>query len=672
MLTIPEKILFILVVGASLYATYTTFSKMFKVIQLGQGELNTPNWGKGLLSFVQQGRIMRHRKQTSLFHMGVAIGFIYYMLVNLLDVLEGYLPHTMHIWQWGVLGGIYRLFADLLSVAVLVGMLYFLVRRFVLNDPILERRDNVKRHPKADTGIRKDSLIVGLFILGHVGFRFLGASFLIAQHGPDMWQPFANIVAMLWANLSPTMLDVAWHICWWVALGLILAFLPYFPYTKHAHLFMGPFNFATRPTRPALGALEADDFEDESIETFGVSTLVELPKTHIVDAFACIMCNRCQEVCPAYNTGKELSPAALEISKRYHIMENFEALAEGTYEPVPLLEYAISESAVWACTSCAACIDVCPVGNEPMFDILNIRKQLVLMESEFPEQLRGAFDGLERNANPWQMAESRLTWTEKLPFEVPLVEDNPEFDILFWVGCAGAFDPGAQTIARAIATILHESGTSYAILGDDEACTGDTARRAGNDYLFFEMASANIELLNEIGADKKRIVASCPHCLHSLKTEYPTYGGNYEVIHHTQLITELIGAGKLRLNGNTLEKVTFHDPCYLGRHNGILHDPRTALAQAGATLLEMPRSGMDSFCCGAGGAQMWKEEESGTMAVNINRYREAQAIGAKTLAVGCPFCARMMSDANTEAGNPMEVKDVAQVVLEAMDVGGKG
>jgi Fe-S oxidoreductase len=469
----------------------------------------------------------------------------------------------------------------------------------------------------------------------------------------------------LWAGFSPGAQVIGWHISWWIALGLILAFLPYFPYTKHAHLFVGPFNFMTRPQRRALGALDPIDFNDENIEQFGVARLTDLRQTHLVDAFACIMCNRCQDACPAYVTGKELSPSTLEINKRYYIWDTMNDLASGKEDPLPLLEYAISESAVWACTSCGACVEVCPVGNEPMFDILAIRRDQVLMNSAFPHELKGAFTGMERNGNPWQMSSDRMMWTKSLPFKVATVEENPDFELLYWVGCAGAFDPNAQAIARAIATVLHAAGVNFAVLGQNEACTGDVARRAGNEYLFFEMAQANIEMLNSIGADKKRIVTGCPHCLHTLGKEYADYGGNYTVLHHTQLIAELIGNGKLKLTPPSREAgVTFHDPCYLGRHNGVYDAPREALAQAGLTLLEMSRSKNNSFCCGAGGAQMWKEEEKGQQAVNANRYAEAQATGADTLAIGCPFCARMLNDANTQAGAPMKVKDVAEIVAE--------
>jgi Fe-S oxidoreductase len=666
-LTTVEKLLFAAAVIASLSLTYYTFGKMIRIVRRGQEKLNYDDlphrvW-TGLVALISQGDIIRLRKTSSIFHYMIAWGFLYYFLVNVIDVLEGYIPGLRIP---GTVGNIYRLLADLLSVAVLVGMVYFLVRRFIVKSPALTFHDNIKLLPNVPRGIPKDSLIVGGFILLHVGFRLLGASFLVALEGGDPWQPFAGLIANLWSGLSPTATLAGWHICWWVALGLILLFLPYFPYTKHAHLFVGPFNFMTRPERRTPGAQTAIDFEDESIEQFGAASLSDLSQTQLVDPFACIMCNRCQDACPAYTTGKELSPSALEINKRYYIRAHMNGLAAGQADDTPLLDYAISESAVWACTTCGACIDVCPVGNEPMLDILDMRRNQVLMESSFPAELKGAFTGIERNANPWQMAEDRLAWTKPLDFEVPTVTDNPGYDILFWVGCAGAFDPNAQEIARATATVLHAAGVNYAVLGNDEACTGDIARRAGNEYLFFEMALANIEVLNGVEANRKKIVVNCPHCLQTIGQEYPAFGGEYTVIHHTQLITELIGSGALKLNGNRLEKVTFHDPCYLGRYNGLYEAPRQALAKAGMTLLEMDKHKSNSFCCGAGGAQMWKEEEHGTEAVNAKRYAEAEATGAGTLAVGCPFCARMLDDANTAAGSPMAVKDVAQIVAAAI------
>ncbi len=673
MLSPTEKFLFGFLVLISLTATYNTFKDMAQIIGRGKGQLFLDELPRrviaGVVSLINQGRIIRHRKLTSLLHYGVAWGFIFYGLVNVVDIGEGLIADFHFLGHETVPNNIFRLLADFFTFTVLLGVIYLIIRRLA-RPKNLDFRENIKLHPKVRTGVAQDSLVVGMFILLHVGFRYLSVSFLIAEGGAaDPFQPFATLAANLFMGLPEAFLTFGWHFSWWVAIGLIMLFLPYFPYTKHAHLFMGPVNFMTSPDRNYLGEMKTLDFEDESIEQFGANHLFDLEQKRIVDAFACIMCNRCQEACPAYHTGKELSPAALEINKRYYIRENMSALADGTIEePMPLLDFAISESAVWACTACGACIDVCPVGNVPMLDIMDIRRDQVLMASAFPDELKGAFVGMERTGNPWQSTESRMAWTERLPFPVPTVEENPDYEYLLWVGCAGAFNPDAQRTVQAVATIMHQAGVSFAVLGESESCTGDSARRAGNEYLFYEMALGNIETLNEAKANERRIVTSCPHCFTTIGKEYGEMGGHYEIFHHTQLIADLVGRGKLRLNGNQLEQVTFHDPCYLGRHNGVIQDPREALRQAGATLLEMKRHGTDSFCCGAGGAQMWKEEEHGTEAVSMNRFREAQGTGAKTLAVGCPFCATMMHDANRETGDTMVVKDVAELVVDVMDV----
>jgi ferredoxin len=343
MLTIPEKIIFAVAVCVSMYLAWGNFSRMFAIIRRGQGRLDfgqaRHRLGAGLAALAGQGRITRHRRVTSLVHLAVAWGFIYYLLVNAVDLLHAFLP-GFHFLDSTPLGGPYRLLADLFSVTVLAGVAYFLVRRFIAKSPALTIREDVRLHPRALSGIRRDSLLVGLFILGHVGFRFLGESFLVAQTGGDPWQPFASAVAGLWAALPPSTQVMGWHGSWWLAMGLILAFVPYFPASKHAHLFMGPLNFMVRPQRRSPGALETINFDDETIEQFGATHLTDLPPTQLLDAFACIMCNRCQEACPAYLTGKELSPSALEINKRYHIKERFTALAAGEPDEQPLLEFA--------------------------------------------------------------------------------------------------------------------------------------------------------------------------------------------------------------------------------------------------------------------------------------------------------------------------------------------
>ncbi|MCS6906994.1 MAG: (Fe-S)-binding protein [Anaerolineales bacterium] len=672
MLSTLEKLIFLLATAASLYGASRVILRISRILRRGQGQIDWSVVPGRLLSVLLKtttfAPVFRARPLASFFHALVGWGFIYYLLVNLGDLLEGFLPNYRFLGA-GMVGNLYRLGGDLLSVAVLCGMTALAVRRFVLRPAELNARADIFLLPEARTGIRRDSSIVTGFILIHVGARFAGQSFRIAAHGQDVWQPAANALAALWRGWPVQALVLAEHLAFWFALGTILAFVPYFLYSKHIHLIMAPLNLLLKPQRRSIGELSRLNFEDESVERFGALHLEDLGWEQILDAYACIMCYRCQEVCPAYNTGKVLSPAALEINKRYYLNKEGARLARGEASQKTLLEIAIPPEAVWACTACGACIEICPVGNEPMRDILDIRRALVLMENDFPAQLQTTFRGMERTANPWSLpAAERLSWARGL--KVPTIEQNPEPEVLWWVGCAPATDVRAQKTARAFAQILEYAGVNFAVLGQAEQCTGDAARRAGNEYLFNELATANVELLNTLAP--KRIVTTCPHCLHTLKNEYPAFGGHYQVVHHSQLIWELIQQGKLRFAKSAFsdgeeQGLTFHDPCYLGRHNGIVAAPRQVLGAARSTLVEMKDYGRNSFCCGAGGAQMWKEEEHGFERVNMARFRQAQESGAKTLAVACPFCLTMLSDAAAQAQSRMAVLDIAEIVLQHIE-----
>ncbi|MCU0511208.1 MAG: heterodisulfide reductase-related iron-sulfur binding cluster [Anaerolineae bacterium] len=675
MLSPIEKMLFVLLALLAVGATYQGFYKMWLIINRGEGKLYLDHLPQRLFTairvYITQETTLKTRRVASLFHLGIVLGFTFYFLVNAIDVLIGMIS-GFEAWLKALTGlpagiyDVYRLAADVLSIVVLVGVAYFILRRLVLpNKKDLTFHDNVLLHPHVKAGgVFTDSMIVASFIMLHVGARFLGEAVLVAQEGADPFMPFATLVAPLFAGIDEGGLTALRHAAWWVALGGILLFSPYFPYTKHAHLFMAPLNFLTRPKRTSLGELEPVNFDDESKEQFGANKLEHLTKTQIFDAFACIQCNRCQDVCPAYLTGKELSPSALEINKRYFIREHFNLLAMGEESPAPLVGSVISESAVWACTACGACIDICPVGNEPMYDILDIRRDLVLTQAEMPGEIQTAFTNMEKRGNPWGVSGSRVAWAEGL--DVPTVEENPAFDILYWTGCAVSYDDRAKKTARDFVTVLKAAGVNFAILGDAENCTGDVARRGGNEYLYFELATGNVETLKEV--QPKRIVATCPHCLHNLGKEYHQFGGDFTVIHHTELINELIQAGKLPASANPAawSNVTFHDPCYLGRHNDIVAAPREALTGMGAPLVEMPRNRKNSLCCGAGGAQFWKEEEHGQKAVNLERYEEATATGAETLAVGCPFCMQMFESVRANTGTGPVVKDVVELMAERL------
>ena len=662
MLSLPEKIIFSLAALATLVAVYFAIRRLVRIISGGHGR---PDWRlawKRLLNVL--GRmatfqpVFRFRFWPSLFHGLVGWGFIFYVLVNLVEVAKGFLPGFAFP---GALGDGYRLLADLSSVAVLVGIVFFIIRRFIFRPAALSTRQTTLLSPKARFGIWRDSAIVATIIFLHVGAQIIGQTLTVTAAGAsDSWQPFASAVAPLFSGMSPQAIIVGQHAAFWVAIGLVMLFMPYFAYSKHVHLFFAPLNYLLKPERRSIGELGYINLDDTSIQQFGAAKLNDLGWEQLMDAYSCIMCFRCQEVCPAYTTGKVLSPAALEINKRY-FLNTINSLKDSP----ALTEFAIPPEAVWACTSCGACIDICPVGDEPMRDILDIRRNLVLMENSFPKQLESAFRGMERAANPWGVpATERMKWAGGL--HVPTIEQNPEPDVLWWVGCAPATDARAQKTARAFANILNAAGVNFAVLGQNEQCTGDSARRAGREDIFFGLATANVELLNEI--KPRRIVTTCPHCLHTLKNEYPAFGGNYEVIHHTQLINELIGSGKLHLRPqlpgeeNHPGSVTYHDPCYLGRHNGIYADPRMVLKDACASLVEMPRHNDKSFCCGAGGGQMWKEEQPGNARVSEVRVAEARYTGAETMAVACPFCMIMLTDAAKADGEKVKVVDVAEIV----------
>jgi Fe-S oxidoreductase len=537
------------------------------------------------------------------------------------------------------------------------------LRRWFVRPKDFDFPANVPVQTQVRAGIFRDSTVVAGFIIFHVGCRLFFKASQLAPEGGDAFQPFGSFFAALFTGTDPGTLGILNHFFWWGALGSILLFIPYFPRSKHIHIFLAPIKLALKKSQP--GVLQPMDFEKE--EVFGAAKLEDFTWPRLLDSYSCIMCNRCQDVCPATNTGKALSPAAILINERFELNEILPAFSAGQESPRPLLEFALNEEAAWACTTCNACIEVCPVGNEQMLHIIDVRRERVLTAAQFPKGLQNTFNHMERAGNPFGMpAAERLAWAKDLPFPVPTLAEKADADVFYWVGCAVAFDPRAQKIARSLAQLLHSAGVEWAVLGKDEKCTGDTARRTGNEYLFAQMAQENIAVLNEIRP--KTIVTTCPHCFHTIANEYPQFGGNYVVRHHTEFIDELIRTGSLKLAAHTDGSVTYHDPCYLGRHNGIFDQPRALIQSSGATMIEPGRNRKNSFCCGAGGGQFWKEEEKGTERVSTNRYRELKQTGAKTVATGCPFCMRMITEetAKEEPETAMEVLDVAEIVARSL------
>ncbi|MGQ9692630.1 MAG: (Fe-S)-binding protein [Thermaceae bacterium] len=659
MLTPPEKLLFLLLALASMYLGGRGFYRVYQAIRRGRPEDRFDRLperiGRALWAVLTQRTVFKRRPLVSFLHALVFYGFIFYLSVNLVDLLEGYFPLEIRGGFWDI----YNLVADLLTFGILLGILGLMVRRYLVAPSDFTWNPRTPLHERARQGIPRDSAIVGAYITFHVGSRLLSKASALAQEGPDPFQPVASLVAGWLSGFSPGTLVYLEHIFWWGALGSILLFIPYFPRSKHIHLFLAPLNLALYKDRP--GALTPLKFEEES-EKFGAEKLEDYSFKRLLDAYSCTMCNRCQEACPAYATGKALSPAAILISERYELNEILPRFAAGEESPRPLLDFALNEEALWACTTCMACVEVCPVGNEPMLHVLDVRRAKVLMEGAFPQELGAAFRGMERSGNPWGISRAkRLDWAEGL--SVPTVEENPHPEVLYWVGCAPSYDPRAQRIARAMAELLERAGVDWAVLGTKEKCTGDAARRAGNEYLFFQLATENVETLNRVAP--KVIVTTCPHCFHTIKNEYKDFGGEYEVLHHTEFLARLVGEGRLKVRPGA-ERVVFHDPCYLGRHNGVYGPPRTVL-EAGFQLVEPPRSKERSFCCGAGGAQFWKEEEPGDMRVSENRYKELRETGASVIATACPFCMAMMNVEAAQDQAPLAVKDVAELLLEALE-----
>jgi Fe-S oxidoreductase len=692
MLPLPQKIAFLLFALVTLALGLEGFYRLYLRIRRGtpDPESRFNNLPRRLIyaltTTLTQQRTFKKRPVIGLFHSFIFYGFVFYGLVNLVDAIEGYLP--ISISSTNPIDATYNLLADIFSFLVLLGVIALVIRRFALPS----RRDfrfNARTLLHKDvqhSKITRDSLIVSAFILFHVGSRAIGAGARIAAEGPDPLQPFATALSHLF---TPANAEAFRIFGYWGALGSVLVFLVYFPYTKHIHIFMAPAKYFVErePTTgvlpPVTLNLEADTENQPENQTIGANKLEDLAWPRLLDAYACIQCNRCQDVCPATATGKSLSPAALEINKRMELNDlaaqqnpfafTSAPFEKGTPSPNPLLKFALTPEAAWACTTCGACLEVCPTQNEQMLDIIDIRRNQVMIEGEFPSQLQSAFRGMERAQNPWGINhEQRLAWADGLA--VKTTDENPTPDVLYWVGCAASYDPQAQKTARAFVELLNHAEVNFAVLGKRECCTGDSARRAGNEYLYRQLADKNVETLNTVRP--KLIVASCPHCMNSLGHEYKQIGGDYKVLHHTEYLETLVANKKLT-PASSEAAITYHDPCYLGRHNGVYDAPRNLLnILSNNTATELPRNRENSFCCGAGGAQFWKEEEEGNERISDNRFREVQQTLAtaakgeateKILAVGCPFCKSMLGSTPSKAAHEdIAIKDVAELLLEGV------
>jgi Fe-S oxidoreductase len=603
------------------------------------------------------------------------------------------------IGHWAAIGFL----EDLFAVAVLAGIITFTVIR-LRNDPHREGRDSrfFGSHTRAAWVVL--GMIFGVIatLLLYRGAQINTGVFPYA-HGA-----FASQIVGHWLHPLGYGVNSVLEVVFLLGqLAVVLVFLVIVVYSKHLHIFLAPVNvlFSRRPD--GLRALEPMrsngkvlDFEeaDPDTDTFGLGKIEDFTWKGLLDMATCTECGRCQSQCPAWATGKPLSPKQVILDLRDHAFAKAPYLLASSDEEREKLPDAVKAEAerplvgtkdangvidpdvLWSCTNCGACVEECPVDIEHIDHIDGMRRHQVLIESAFPVEAAGMLKNLENKGDPWGMGGARRAeWMTELDFEVPVVDSKIEegVEYLFWVGCAGALEDRARKTTKAIATLLHTAGVKFAVLGPAETCTGDPARRIGNEFVFSMLAQQNIETLNE--AAPKTIVASCPHCFNTLANEYPQLGGNYEVIHHTQLLARLVAEGKLKPAGRVEEKLTYHDPCFLGRHNKVYTPPREILeAVPGVQATEMHRCKERGFCCGAGGARMWMEERIGKR-INTERIEEALALSPDTISTACPYCLVMLGDAvsakksSGEAKETLEVVDVAQLLVRSVSqVAGNG
>lgn len=608
---------------------------------------------------------------------GIMHSLIYFSFLILLGVtttleIDHQLPEGLKFLHGDVYRG-YAAVGDAAGLALFVGTMWAIVRRYVQRP----YRIRIKSKPE-------HALILGtFFVLAVSGF---GAEvWRIALQGRPDYEKWSFVSYPISGLIEDSGTLAGGHQIWWVLhVASFILFLAILPVTMLRHMFTSPLNMYLRDKERPKGAMKAmPNLMETEMESFGASTIEDFTWKQLLDTDSCTMCGRCTSVCPAHATGKALDPREI-VLKTGEVMA---ATGSPKVSPPISLDGDITISAdslferitpteVWECTSCKACDEICPVNIEILDKILDMRRYLSLMESNFPTELGGAYRGMENSGNPWGMSQTeRAKWTEKLA-DVPIVDGTEAFEheYLYWVGCAGSFDDKNQKVTQSMAKLLQRAGIDFAVLGPAENCTGDPARRSGNEYIFQMLAMQNIETLDGMGV--KKIITQCPHCFNTLMNEYPQLGGNYEVMHHSKLLEQLVESGKLDLSRAQLDdRIVYHDSCYLGRHNDIYMAPRQVIGRLGGVeVVEAPRNGTKGMCCGAGGARMFMEETVGTK-INDARAEELVGTGASRIATACPFCYIMIDDGvkgmGSEVDESVVVADIAMHLVEAIEQGEK-
>lgn len=599
-----------------------------------------------------------NRKQP----IGIAHTIIFWgFMIITIGTLEQFLSTIYSGWNFEFIGHTAYLtlvrIQDFFTTAILFAVGYALYRRIFLQP--------------AGVGKSKDAMIVLVFTGSLMTAILIMNGFMILAHQPFFadGMPVSRVIATLLSvfNFTQDQNEVLFTLWKWVHMFLVLGFAMYIPNSKHLHIVAaGPNSFLKKldrekPMRPI-------DFTNETITQYGAGKIIDLSWKDTLDYYSCTECGRCQDLCPAWNTGKPLSPKSIILDLKSNLYENKDLiLANKPDEVTPVIDNKVTEDVIWACTTCRACEIACPVFIEQTDKIYEIRRNLVMMESKFPAEVQTVFKNMETNYSPWAFSASdRANWAEGLDVKTMAeVGDTSNVDVLLWVGCAGSFDDRNKKVLRSFVSLLKKASVKFAILGTEEQCTGDAARRIGNEYLFQTLATANIETLNRYQV--KKVVTACPHCFNTLKNEYKDFGGKYEVIHHSQYISGMIREGKLKPANALNAKVTFHDSCYLGRWNNVYDEPRAVLeAVPGVEFVEMKNHHDQSMCCGAGGGRMWMEEKIGKR-VNITRTEQAIDTGASIIAASCPFCMTMMNDGvkAKEKQDTVKIMDIAELMDQA-------
>ncbi len=659
-----KNIIFIVVFLASIgFFTYS-FSKLVKYLKVAKKTDNrfdriAERLKRVLIIAFGQSKLLRD-PVAGILHFLIFWGFVLFIIAVLEAIIQGfYTPFNLEF-----LGPVYSLITivhEIFAVLVILSVLYSLYRRFILK---VERLQVDKSGNRDAAFILLMIMFVCITMFGQNASGIAINNFVLHEH--EIRPLSASISNMLFSEGSQPVFF--YEFFWWAHILIIFAFLNYLPYSKHLHVLSSIPNVFFSNIEPERNTLKKLNLEDENAEQFGASDIEHFSWKQLLDGYSCTECGRCTSVCPANIVGKTLSPRKIIVDIRARTEEKAPLLAAGTNDEEvfrkSLVHDYISDKELWQCTTCMACVQECPVMIEHVDSIVDLRRYLVLSESQFPSNLNNVFKSLETNFTPWAFNPAdRAEWAAGLNIKTMAEDKNTEY--LFWVGCAGSYDDRYKKVSRAFATLLQKAGVNFRILGTEEKCNGDTARRLGNEYLAQMMMMENIGTLNKYGV--KKIVTACPHCYHSLKNEYKQFGGEYEVKHHTELISELIDENKIKVKDSAdIQKITYHDSCYLGRYNDVYNPPRASLSKISSVeLVEMKRNKSRGYCCGAGGGRMFLEDEEGGR-INEERTREALETNASTIASACPFCMTMMTDGvkHFEKTESVFVKDIAEIVLE--------